>query len=566
LQAVREKRPNDVVQTCVKSQGGYYYMELFYGETIGSMLHRTATLFPERPAIEYNGRIWTYSELDAISDRVARGLIAIGIKKGENIGIWANDRPNTLFCFYGAVKIGAIPAMLNTSMLPGEIEKLAVDADVRYLFFDEGCRDIDFVGACRDFKILQLKKGIYIGDVHSEGYMHSISDLQPKGIFSLDDLIECGDAVEEKDLHAAKSDVQDTDSDVILFTSGTFGTPKGVVTTHFSRVNNSVAQAEAIEATENDKILIATPMFHCFSLSGNILAAMLVGACVYFPKNRRTRTLLDAIESDRCTVFSAVPTLYSAIIARKDIDRYDLKSLRIGLIGGSMYSPGLFLEIREKLRFNLLPSLGQTEATAGITAAMTHDSEEELSSTVGRFFDHIEAEIRDPITNTALPDGSPGELCIRGYSVMQGYYNRPDLTKTVIDSEGWLHTGDTGYINAAGNLVLTGRLKELIIRGGENIAPAEIENVISSDSRVSEVKVIGVPDPHYIEEICACVVHNNGQIITDEDIRQLVRETLAYYKVPRYVLFFDELPHTPSGKIALGILKEAVQGRLGKAR
>ena len=230
-----------------------------------------------------------------------------------------------------------------------------------------------------------------------------------------------------------------------------------------------------------------------------------------------------------------------------------------------MYSRAVFRNSR-KLRFNLLPSLGQTEATAGITAAMTHDSEEELSSTVGRFFDHIEAEIRDPITNTALPDGSPGELCIRGYSVMQGYYNRPDLTKTVIDSEGWLHTGDTGYINAAGNLVLTGRLKELIIRGGENIAPAEIENVISSDSRVSEVKVIGVPDPHYIEEICACVVHNNGQIITDEDIRQLVRETLAYYKVPRYVLFFDELPHTPSGKIALGILKEAVQGRLGKAR
>lgn len=526
-------------------------MELVYGETIGSMLHRTAYRFPDRPAIEFSGKVYTYSMVDSMSDEIARGLMAIGVTKGTNIGIWANDRPNTLLCFYGAVKIGAVPVMLNTSVLPGEIERMALETDVSYLIFDEGYRDIDFVEAIDSFNKLQLKKRIYIGDI-------------PKNnLFSLYDLIECGKGIEDHDLKTVKADVSDNDPDVILFTSGTFGASKGVVTTHFSRVNNAIAQADAVRATEKDKILVAVPMFHCFSLSGNILAAMLTGACVYFPESRRTRVLLDAIERDRCTVFSAVPTLYSAIIAREDIGECDFSSLRTGLIGGSSYPPELFLKIRRIMDFELLPSLGQTEATAGLTCASPHDSEEELSRSVGRFFKHIEAEIRDPETGKALQDGAWGELCIRGYNVMQGYYKRPDLTKEAIDDEGWLHTGDTGYINAAGNLVLTGRLKELIIRGGENIAPLEIEEVIASDSRVAKVKVVGVPDPHYIEEVCACVVPMQGEEIAEDEIRQLVRKNLAYYKVPKYVLLFDSLPHTASGKIALGELEKVVQYRLG---
>lgn len=526
-------------------------MELVYGETIGSMLHRTANRFPDRPAIEYKGRVYTYRVMDSLSDRIARGLLSIGITKGTNVGIWANDRPNTLLCFYGAIKIGAIPVMLNTSMLPSEIEKLLLETDVSYLIYDEGYRDIDFAGACKNFESLRLKKRIYIGDTPQNS------------LFTLDDLVECGIGIEVDELKAAKADVHDVDPDVILFTSGTLGASKGVVTTHFSRINNSIAQAEAICATETDKILMAIPMFHCFSLSGNVLAAMIAGACVYFPESRRTRVLLDAIGRDSCTVFSAVPTLYSAIIAREDIAECDLSSLRIGLIGGSTYPPELFDSIRQRLNFDLLPSLGQTEATAGITCASPHDTDEELSHSVGGFFRHIEAEIRDLKTDEAVPNGIWGELCIRGYNVMQGYYKRPELTKTVIDSEGWLHTGDTGYINDAGNLVLTGRLKDLIIRGGENIAPVEIEDVIGSDGRVSQVKVISVPDPHYIEEICACVAPAQGEVITEDEVRQLVRDNLAYFKVPKYVEFFDELPHTASGKIALGALAEAVRHRLG---
>lgn len=525
-------------------------MELMHGLAIGGLLRRTAARFPDRPAIEYLGRVWTYSEVDALSDEIARSLLSIGAGKGVHVGIWANDRPNTLLCFYAAVKIGAVPVMLNTSLLPDEIENLALETDVDILIIDEGFRDVDFAEASRKFKRLRLKNKIYIGQKHQ------------KDLFSLTDLLGLREKTRVDELEAAKAAVRDSDPDVILFTSGTFGSPKGVVTTHFSRVNIAIAQAQLVNATEHDKFLVAIPMFHCFSLSGNILAAMAAGACVYFPENRRTRILLDAIEKDRCTVFSAVPTLFSAILARPELDACDLSSLRTGLIGGSLYPPELFRKIRERMHFELLPSLGQTEATAGITGASPEDAEEELAMSVGHFLEHVEGEIRDPNTGDTLPNGAMGEVCIRGYNVMKGYYGLPELTDAVIDKNGWLHTGDLGYIDEAGCLRLTGRIKDLIIRGGENIAPGELECIIAADERVSQVKVLGVPDPHYIEEICACVATVQGALLSEDDVRRMISNKLAYYKVPKYVLFFDKLPLTGNGKIALKALSAMAADRV----
>ena len=353
--------------------------------------------------------------------------------------------------------------------------------------------------------------------------------------------------VSDEELERMKAMVRAKDPDMMLFTSGSSGRPKGVVQTHFARVNNARFQAQALSADHNDRFCCALPLFHCFSLSAVVLPALAVGACVCFPENHHTISVLHTIERYRCTVLMGVPTMFSAILARPDLDGYDLRSLRIGLIAGSSYPPTLFEKIVQRLKFALLPALGMTEATAGITCGAQSDSMYVRTHSVGKFLPYVEGKICDIATGEALPEGRKGELCIRGYCVMDGYYHNTELTRQVIDLEGWFHTGDLGYMDSEENLYIIGRLKDLIIRGGENISPLEVESAIATDPRIECVKVVGVPDPHYIEEICACVISKSP--ITTEEIRRLVQRQLARYKIPRYILFFSELPRTPSGKL-----------------
>lgn len=524
-------------------------MEILKDVTLGELLNKTVNKYPKRPAIEYLDKCWTYEQLDEKTDEIAKGLLALGITKGTHVGIWANDRPNTLLCLYSLFKIGAVAVMLGTSLTKSELESRLIDTDTDYLLFDEGFKNTDFIKICNNLNISSLKKLIYIG-------------LSPQNsLFSLDDLCELGNNISTERLSAAKSTVTASDPDVILFTSGTTSSPKGVVTTHFSRVNNIRAQAEALNTTHMDKFLIALPIFHCFSLSGSVLAAMAAGACVCFPENRRTHTILNTIEKSRCTIFTAVPTLFSAILARQDLKDFDLTSLRTGLIGGSMYPPSMFKRICETLNYDLLPSLGQTEATAGLTMGDLSDPLEVRATTIGRFMEHIEGCIMDEAGNK-LPVGQQGEICIRGYNLMVGYYKRPDLTSKVIDKDGWLHTGDIGYQDDDGNIYLTGRLKDLIIRGGENIAPGEIENIIAEMPGVRQVKVVGVPDTHYIEEVCACVVCENNANLTPEDIREYVGKYLAYFKIPKYIIFIDEIPINCNGKFDTAKCKQLAIDKL----
>jgi len=511
-------------------------MAVVRGVTIGDLLSAAVDRHSQSQALEYHGKKWSYCELDEITDGIAKGLMSAGVMRGSHVGIWANDRPNTVFCLYAVLKLGAVAVMLGASRTGYEISARLSDADVDFLLFDDGIR-ASFPEILRRTAMPPLRRIVYIGEKECEGFL------------KLEDLCAEGNAVTDEALREAKAAVKDTDPDMILFTSGTSGAPKGVVTTHFSRVNSAIAQAAMISAASEDRFCSALPMFHCFSLTATVMAALAAGACLCIAGSSRTTTILRTIERSRCTVFTAVPTLFSAILARPDIAEYDLSSLRTGLIGGSVYPPKLFERICRELDYDLLPSLGQTEATAGITAGSLSDSMEVRSRTVGRFLPDIEGTIKDIRTGFALPDGADGEICIRGYNVMQGYYKRPDLTSYVIDADGWLHTGDLGRMDHDGNIHLNGRIKELIIRGGENIAPAEVENAISADERVQTVKVVGVPDPHYMEELCACVVVRNGCSITDTEIRETVAAQLAEFKVPRYVLFVEKLPATGSGKI-----------------
>lgn len=556
-------------------------MNLRENITVGEMLAETVCQHPKRNAVEYLGQYWTYEELDRITDRIALHMLHLGINKGSKAGIWANDCPNTLFCFLALEKIGGIPVMLNTSWTAGEIQRQLEWTEVEYLFYDEGYKNTDFVEICEKLDLPLLRKKIFIGQSASNfniEEMQYMSDGWNWGTGQHGEKIACvQEAVEAETvevLEQAKSKVQANDVDVILFTSGSTSTSKAVVTTHFSRANNVYAQAEMIRAGCEDVFCVAIPMFHCFSLSGNVLAALAVGACICFPESRKTDHIYAAIERAGCTILTAVPTLYSALMANPRRKQYCTASLRTGLVGGAGCSVELFCKVCKELQVELLPSLGQTEATAGITVGKYTDSLEIRAASAGYLIEHLEGKIVDIKNGYTCKARESGELCIRGYNVMQGYYKQPKLTSQTIDKDGFLHTGDLGYFDEAGRLYLTGRLKELIIRGGENIAPGEIEQVILKDDRVEQVKVLGVPDEHYGEEVCACIVLKNtkpeaaGEKILEErmtasyimaEIQQLVSVHLAAYKVPRYVLFLKELPLTGNGKIDMAALKKMVK-------
>lgn len=519
--------------------------------TLGELFAETCARFENRIAVEYMGDKISYAQLDARTDAIARGLMACGVKKGSRAAIWGNDRPNTLLCLLAMAKIGAVAVMMGTSLQHTELEGLLELSEAEYIFFDEGFRDTSFPEICRRLDLPRLSKLFYIG-------------LQPaEGFDTLSDLEALGENITADELTAAKAAVTPDDPDMILFTSGTTSASKGVITTHYSRSNNVLAHIHALRATEKDKFCVAIPMFHCFSLTGSVLSALMCGACVYFPANRRTKTLFEAIERDGITVLHAVPTLFSAMLARNNAGEYDISSLRTGVIGGATYPPEFFERVSRELDYDLLSSLGQTEATAGFTFCDYDDPMEIKATTVGRFIEHTEGMIRNIATGEPQPRGQVGEICVRGYGVMQGYVNAPEMTAETLLPDGWLRTGDMGFIDENDCLHITGRLKDMIIRGGENISPIEIEDVLLEDGRIARVKAVAVPDAHYGEEICVCIVLKPDACMAEEEARELVRDRLAYFKVPRYVLFLDAIPETNSGKTAIGKLKDIARARLG---
>ena len=517
--------------------------------TVSQLLRRTAARFPMRPALEYRDRVWTYQALDAQVDQAARRLLTWGVRRGTRVGLWCETEPNAIFLLYALFRIGAAATLLNTSLQRSELVELLRCTDVDYLIVSDGYKGQRFPTICQGLtkELPCLQSILSIGQDREHGDLVAL---------------ECLAEASAQALSLAEADVMPQDIGTILYTSGTTSRPKAVMSTQYSRVNSGIQQAHDLGATETDRFCVAIPMFHCFCLSVNLMAACAVGACLYLPENRKTTTLLKAISVGRCTILSSVPTLFHAMLCRPDFQQWDLSSLRTGFIGGSFYPPELFRQINNSFGFTLLSSLGQTEATAGLTAASLDDSLETRAETVGHFMDHVEGKIVHIETGRPQPVGVPGEICVRGYLVMAGYYRQPDATAQTIDADGWLHTGDMGYLDEYGNIHLTGRLKELIIRGGENISPAEIEMALGGCPNVQECKAVGVPDRHYGEEVCLCIVPQDHAVLQEAEIRFQLAQHLAEFKIPKYILFLDELPKTTTGKIRPSELSKLAQEQL----
>ena len=517
--------------------------------TVSQLLRRAAQRFPNRPALEYQGRAWTYRELDEAVDHTARRLLAWGVRRGDRVGLWCETEPNTIFLLYALPRIGAAAACLNTSLQRAELAEPLRRTEVSRLIVTDGYRGMSFPELCRGLEeeVPTLEAALYAGLSGKGG-----------GLEALDSLSEASDDM----FGEAEGETTPQDIGYILYTSGTTSVPKAVMSTQYSRVNSGIQQAHDLGATERDRFCVSVPIFHCFCLSANVMAACAAGACLHLPEGRRTGMILKAVSQGKCTILNSVPTLFHAILCRPDFERWDLSSLRTGFIGGSFYPAELFRQINDGFGFTLLSSLGQTEATAGLTAAYPDDPLEVRARTVGHFMDHVEGKIVHIETGGELPAGETGEICVRGYLVMAGYYGQPDETAKAVDGDGWLHTGDMGWLDGEGNIHLTGRLKELIIRGGENISPAEIETALGDVPGILECKAVGVPDRHYGEEVCLCAVRREGDGIDEPELRALLTQRLADFKVPKYILFLDELPKTATGKVRVSELAQLIQERL----
>jgi fatty-acyl-CoA synthase len=510
--------------------------------TIDQALREAVEKYPDNKAIVYGDECYTYREFDEAVTRMASGLIDCGAKKGDRVGVWCDTSPKAIIAMFACFRAGFVLTMFNTSLLHQEMMELMNAIDIKQLIIGEGYKNVDFIKESELFydNVPALQNILYIGNDLTRREYKNIARYRG----TADDLVS---EFSEK--------VTPEDDACILFTSGTTHTARPVVTSNYSRVNSALLQGEDIKTTENDVFCITMPIFHCFSLNVNIMAPLFYGACICIPKSRHTGDVIEAVVKHKCTVMSSVPSFYHALIVKQDLSKFDISSLRVGFIGGSACPPGLFKEIEEVLGFTLLSSLGQTEATAGITVANLDDSLEERATTLGHFMDYIQYKFTDE-----------GEICIKGYNVMKGYFNDPEATANAIDSEGWLHTGDTGYLNENGNLVYTGRCKEIIIRGGENISPMEIEKIMADDGRIRAVKAIGVPDRHYGEEIALCVVKEEGASITENDIRAIYRMKLADFKNPKYIYFFNELPENEFGKVNIEELRKETAYKLGDYR
>lgn len=516
-------------------------------ETIGLCLHERAELTPERIGLSYRDKFYTWQEIDEITDFLARNYLRMGMKQGEHAALWGVNSPNWVFHYFALVKIGVVTVLINTCFKELELTHVLLDTDVNYLFYGMGCKHVLYqhILSQIDWRELpQWKCSISI-EKDSKDKWYQRSDFDE--VMSKED---------KKLLDQAKKKVSKEDTASILFTSGTTDRPKGVMLSHTNLVRNSRELARQMKWKESDKFCLSVPLFHCFGITAGILSAMHAGADVHVLKYYKSQEVLKAVKQYQCTVLSGVPTMFFALMRNKSREEYDISSIESGIIAGSPLTATEYLDICNTLNIaHLQKSYGQTESSPCITISSYEKTISEKAASSGKKIQDVELEIMDAKTGEILKPGQTGEIITRGYHVMQGYYKRPEETKKAIDRRGWLHTGDLGYLDECGCLHVTGRMKDVIIRGGENISPLEIENCILQMDQVLQVKVIGIPASVLQEEIAACVIPVSGMEVDEEQVKAFVTARLSDYKVPEYVISLAEFPLNESGKVLTKKLK-----------
>ncbi len=521
------------------------------GETIGANLERTTGRVPDGEALvsRHQGLRYTYAELDEAVDEVARGLLELGLEPGERVGIWSPNNAEWVFVQYATARIGVILVNVNPAYRTTELE---------YALRQSGCR---LLVAAPSFK--------------SSDYVSMVAEVHPnlpaleRTIFfdspEWDDLRERASRVPADALRARQALLDFDDPINIQYTSGTTGFPKGATLTHHNILNNGFFIGEGCNYTELDRVCIPVPFYHCFGMVLGNLAVTSHGATIVLPEAAfDAGAVLETVEAERCTSLYGVPTMFIAELEHPDFARFDLSSLRTGIMAGSPCPVEVMKQAVSAMHMEEVTiCYGMTETSPVSTQTSASDSLDQRVSTVGRVHPHVEVKIVDPVTNHTLPRGEPGELLTRGYSVMLGYWDDPERTADAIDAQRWMHTGDLATMDADGYVNIVGRIKDMVIRGGENVYPREIEEFLYSHPDVADVQVIGVPDAKYGEELMAWVKLREGAAVDEEAVREFCRGRIAHFKVPRYVRFTEDFPMTVTGKVQKFKMREVAIVELG---
>lgn len=530
-------------------------MEQLIEMTIGQMLELQAERHPDQDGL-VSPRIgvrYSMREFNEICDRAARGFMAIGIKKGDHIAMWSSNYPEWVITQFACAKIGAVLVTVNTNYKKFELEYLLRQSDSTTLITMKGTKDSDYLehiyGLCPELKTSKpgtmdcealpcLKNVIYL----DEG--------RPAGMMRWNDVLARAEEVPVEQYLEAKKQVDIHDVANMQYTSGTTGFPKGVMLTHYNLINNGKGIGDCMRFTNEDRLLIHVPLFHCFGAVLGVMACITHGTTIILNDHFNPVHSLQTLQDEKCTAVHGVPTMFIAMLDYEGFPEYDLSSLRTGIMAGSPCPIEIMRRVVNEMGMREITiTYGLTEASPAITMTTTEDPLEVRVTTIGKEMPHVEVKIIDPETGEEVPTGVQGEIMSRGYNTMKGYYNMPEATRQAIEPDGWLHTGDIGMKDESGYYKVTGRLKDMIIRGGENIYPREIEEFLYTHPAVKDVQVIGVPDAKYGEEVMACVILKPDAAPTEEEMIDYVRKGLSKFKAPRYVRFLNEFPMTASGKI-----------------
>ena len=543
------------------------------GASTEPLLYRTVDAVLKGAAAEHPGRLglaateraerYTFAEFDAEVEAYARGLVALGLKAGERIGIWSPNRAEWVLTMFAAARAGLILVNINPAYRSHELSFALKLVGCRALVFAPAFKGVDYFELLKEIipELATAERGLLNTRAFPElRLLIELGSFASPGCMTFGDVRAAGHELAPGVLEAIAATLDPDQAFNIQFTSGTTGTPKGATLSHFNIVNNGFFVGECLRLSSADRICIPVPMYHCFGMVLGVLAAMTHGAASIFPgEGFDPLTVLETVATERCTVLHGVPTMFIAALEHPRFAEFDLTSLRTGIMAGAPCPIAVMRRVVEEMHMaEVTICYGMTETSPVSFQSLTDDPLERRVGTVGRIHPHVQVKVVDA-DGRVTPRGVTGELLTRGYSVMQGYWNEPERTREAIDAAGWMHTGDLAVIDADGYCNIVGRVKDLIIRGGENISPREIEEFLYQHPAVLDVAVVGVPDAKYGEAVCACIRLRLGATATEADIREFCRGRIAHYKVPRYVQFVDGFPLTVTGKIQKFRIREQLR-------
>ncbi len=528
------------------------------GETIGAFFDRTVESHRDREAlvVRHQNVRWTWGELGRRVDDLAAGLLSLGLERGDRIGIWSPNRYEWTLAQFATAKAGLVLVNVNPAYRRAELEYAMNKVECKALILAPALKTSNYLEIASDLvkagKLPHLKHVVRLGPEKTPGMLN------------FDDVAHAGGNAEKMKLAEIGSKLQFDDAINIQFTSGTTGHPKGATLSHHNILNNGYFVGEGLKLTPADRLCIPVPLYHCFGMVMGNLGCLTHGSTMVYPAEAfDPLATLQAVAEERCTALYGVPTMFIAQLDHPEFAKFDLKSLRTGIMAGSPCPIEVMKKVQSHMNMSEVTiAYGMTETSPVSTQCATDDPVERRVSTVGQVLPHIEIKIVDA-EGKAVPRGETGEFCTRGYSVMKGYWNDAEKTAEAIDEAGWMHTGDLATMDEQGYVNIVGRLKDMVIRGGENVYPREIEEFLYRHPKIQDVQVIGVPDPRYGEEICAWIKLHDGKTATAEEIREFCKGEIAHYKIPRYIEFVPEFPMTITGKIQKFVMREQTIKKLG---